>query len=138
MTDILEPNVCGVLAADQAVREIVQDRVFAQMIPQHDNAGAQRIPCLVVTRVGSSRQARHCDTTDPLLSATYQVDAYATRYEEAVRAAQAARLKLVAFAGDAGAVRIQKVFVETDFDIGPDPDPGLFRRTMQFTVWYYE
>lgn len=138
MTDLLEPNVCGVLAADQAVQEVVQDRVFAQMIPQHDNAGERRIPCIVVTRVGSARQARHCDTTDPLLQATYQVDAYAVAYETAARAAQAARLRLVAFAGPAGAVAIQKVFLVTDFDIGPDPDPGLYRRTMQFTVWYYE
>lgn len=138
MTDILEPNVCGVLVADQAVQEIVQDRVFAQMIPQHDNAGERRIPCLVVTRLGASRQPRHCDTTDPLLGATYQVDAYAVTYETAVRAAQAARLRLTAYAGDAGAVRIQKVFLETDFDIGPDPDPGLYRRMQQYTVWYYE
>ncbi len=138
MTDLLEPNVCGILAAALDVQEIVADRVFAQMIPQHDFAEVQRIPCLVVTRVGASRQARFCDTTDPLLAASYQVDSYATTYETAARAAQAARLTLVAFAGAAGAVEVQKVFLETDFDIGPDPDPGLYRRSLQFTVWYYE
>lgn len=138
MTDILEPNICGLLAAATDVQAIVQDRVFAQMIPQHDNAGERRIPCLVVTRVGSARQPRHCDTTDPLLAATYQVDAYAVTYETAARAAQAARLAMVGFAGAAGAVRIQKIFLETDFDVGPDPDPGLYRRSLQFSVWYYE
>jgi hypothetical protein len=138
VTDILEPNLCGVLAANLGVQEVVQDRVFAQMIPQHDASAERRIPCLVVTRVGSSRQARHCDTTDPLLAATYQVDSYATTYETSARAAQAARLALVTFSGDAGAVRIQKVFLETDFDVGPDPDPGLYRRSLQFSIWYYE
>lgn len=138
MTDILEPNICGALSADQAVQEIVQDRVFAQMIPQHDFSAERRIPCLVVSRVGSSRQARHCDTTDPLMQATYQVDAYGTTYEDAVRGAQAARTALIAFTESAGVARVQKVFLETDFDVGPDPDPGLYRRSCQFTVWYYE
>jgi hypothetical protein len=138
MTDILEPNVVGVLAANAGVQGVVGDKVYAQIIPQHDFSYASRIPCLVVTKVGATRQARLCDSDDPLVAATYQVDCYALEYETAVRGAQAAMQALRPFAGPAGAVRIQKVQIQTEGDIGPDPDPGLYRRTLQFAIWYYE
>lgn len=136
MADIDEPALADFLSAVQGVQEIAGGRVFALMIPQHDNRGTKKIPCLVFSRVGATRSHRMC-VQDALVGADYQVDAYALDYETAVRLAGAARDALVVYSGPMGAVTVKKVFLETESDF-LDPDPGLYRRFMQFTVWYRE
>lgn len=134
--EIDEPALADFLATVPGVQELAGGRVFAMMIPQHNDRGAAHVPCLVLSRTGGERQQTTC-RQDDLVAAQYQLDAYATSYETAVRLARAARVALVAFQGQMGRVKVAKVLLETDSDF-LDPDPGLYRRFMQFTVWHHE
>lgn len=134
--EVDEPALADFLAAVSGVVSLAGGRVFAMVIPQHDFRGQKKIPCVVVSRTGGERQQLMC-RQDDLVSAQYQVDAYASEYETAVRLARAVRVALVAHAGLMGRVNVAKVFCDSDSDF-LDPDPGLYRRFMQFTIWHHE
>ncbi len=131
-----EPALAEYLKEIPGVMEVAGGRVFAMMIPQHDFRGAKKVPCVVVSRVGATRAELLC-RQDSLLAAEYQVDTYASEYETAVRLAGIVRRALAGFSGQMGGARVAKVFCTSDSDF-LDPDPGLYRRFMQFSVWYHE
>jgi hypothetical protein len=138
VSELDEPNLFEYLTSVATVAAFVEDRVYPLILPQHDFAGARAMPAIVYTRVSDARQAVHCDPPqDVTLAAQYQIDVYATKYETAVRVAHAVRLALIGKSAMMGAVRVINAFLDSSEDF-LDPDPGLFRRFMQFTLWYRE
>lgn len=136
MNELDEPSFPAFFAGIPAVVALVQDRVFAQRIPQHIYSESTKMPCLVFQRIGGTRQVLHCGT-DNLVEAIYQIDAYAPKYADAVRVATQARRALVGYGGPMGEVQVSNVFITADFD-AEEPEPGLERRSQSYTVWYKE
>lgn len=132
-----EPNLYEYLRDGAAVAALCGDRIFAGLIPQHDYADLSRMPCCVFQRVGGARTQRICGQ-DRLVTGTYQVDSYAPKFEDAVALADAIRRRLVDYLGPMGSVSVKGVFLDADFDAGPEPEPGLYRRSQTYSVWYSE
>lgn len=132
-----EPNLFVFLTQTPAIAALVGDRVYAELIPQHVFEGVRKMPCVVFRRDGGVRQVKFCGT-DRLVQGQYQVDAYALTYEEKCELADAIRRRMVDYSGPMGSVTVNQVTLASDPDVGPDPEPGLYRRMQLFQIWYVE
>lgn len=136
--DYDEPNLKEYLASVPAVAALVGDRIYEGRIPQHVfDAREAILDCAVYQRVGSSGRGVGFCETDGLVPGAYQVDVYSMDSVRKTQVARAIRRALVDYCGPMGAVRVNRVLIETDFD-SEEPEPGLERRTQTYTVWYWE
>lgn len=120
-----------------AVTALINDRVYPGKIPQHHFEGARVMPCAVTQIPSESRQVKLCET-DGLVEGSVQVDSYSPDRDECHAVADAIRRAMVDYSGPMGTVKVSKVLLATQFDVGPEPDPGLFRRSQTYAVWYLE
>ena len=135
--DAGEPNLFEYLSQHAQVRAMIQDRVYHQRIPQHVfDKGGNIMDCAVYQRTGGRPDVTFCESGG-LVAGQYQVDSYSPDDVRFVQLARAIRKALVDYSGPMGAVTVKKVFLETDFDT-PEPEPGLYRRTQTYTIWYAE
>lgn len=132
-----QPDFYGFLKDKPSVFVVAGDRIFPLMIPQHVYAEASKQPCLVFQRTSGTRSVGFCGT-DALVAGGFQLDSYARTYDAAQALADATRKELIDYAGPMGEVEVVATFLESDFDVGPEPDPGLYRVSMNFTLWYRE
>lgn len=135
--DYDEPNLFEYLKSVPSVFELIADRIYEGRIPQHvfeSDAGVMN--CAVYQRVGGGRGVGYC-ASDALVPGSYQVDIYALDSVAKTKVARAIRRALVDYSGPMGAVRVNRVLIETEFD-GEEPEPGLERRTQTYTIWYWE
>lgn len=128
-----EPNLYEYLRSVPAVQNLVGNRIYRARAP--DGARGEYV---VWQLAGGERGASFC-AVDRFIGAEYQVDIYGrddVRHGNLVRAIRDALLDdstpLVM-----GSVRVNRVLPLTDFD-SVDPDPGLYRRTQTYTIWYAE
>ena len=135
--DADEPNLTEYLTQVPAVVALLGDRVFEGRAPQHvhDTDGSM-LPYAVYQRVGGTPGVGFCGT-DGLVPGQYQVDVYAADSVLKTQAARAIRRALVDYRGRMGAVTVQQVLAENEFD-SQEPEPGLDRRTQTYTIWYVE
>ena len=124
------------LQSDAGVSAIAGDRIFPGFIPQRAYDDATRLPCLVYQFPSSIRQPLFC-ATDATVAQSTQIDCYARAYPLARQLAAAVRDAMIDFAGQMGSVEVKKVLMDTDFD-SVDQEPGLFRVTQLYTVWFVE
>lgn len=122
------------LIADAGLAALIGDRVYPQLIPQRAWNGAHVQPCAVYQRVGITRDVRYCGTSG-LARSAFQIDAYATEYENADAVARAIKSALIDFRGAMTDVHVHAVMLEVEFD-QLDPEPGLFRVSMTFSLWH--
>lgn len=135
--DFDEPNLFEFLAGIPTVQALVADRIYEGKIPQHVFDEGRVMDCCVYQRVGSSgRDAGFC-STGGLVPGQYQIDVYATDSVRKTQLARAIRRALVDYRGRMGAVPVQLVTLDNDFD-SEEPEPGLERRTQQYTITYVE
>lgn len=132
-----EPNVRHMLLANAALVAMVGQRITAQQITQQESNGPDAYPAVVFQRVGSSEQETLCGTDD-FVAGTWQIDAYDPDRDQAVAVAGAIRSAMVHYSGDADGANVNRVRRDSSFDIGPEIEPGLYRRTQTFTIWYVE
>lgn len=125
-----EPNLYRFLTVTRP-QPLLGDRIFQQRAPE-----GVRGTYAVWQRPGGERQAMFCGT-DSTVGGQYQVDIYSRDDVEYLNAARAIRVALVDYCGPMGSVLVKKVLLENDFD-SVDPEPGLYRRTQLYTVWYAE
>jgi hypothetical protein len=132
-----EPNFFEYLKAVPEVAALIGDRIYEGRIPQHafGSTGAV-MDCAVYQRVGGPRDADFC-SSDSLVQGQYQMDCYSADSVRKGKVARAIRRALVDYSGPMGAVRVNRVLIETEFD-SEEPEPGLTRRTQTYTVWYWE
>ena len=129
---MIEESLQSFLQGDTALSSLIEERVYPLIQPQ---GGKQ--PCVVYTLVGTSRTVNLCAQTDAKVRGAFQIDSYAKRYAEAKQVAATIRKLMCGFVGDMYGTRVSLITLETDADIG-DPDPGLYRVSQQYFIWYTE
>lgn len=97
----------------------------------------------VVYRVDGTTRGRTYCATDRVVRTRVQLDTYATNYLAGITVAAALRLVLVDFRGMMGtgtnAVRVRDVAIDPNSDRDlEEPEPGLFRRWQDYTIWHVE
>ncbi len=132
-----EPNFRAFLIGRPAVVALTQQRIYAQLMPQHEQDGPQDLPCVTFTLVGSLRHRTLCGT-NRLVEGTWQFDAWSDDRDEAVALGASLRRELVDYTGLMGDTFVDMVALSVENDAGPDPEPGLYRRSQTFTIWYLE
>lgn len=136
--DYDEPNLFEYLKSVPSVYELIEDRIYEGRIPQHVfESDARVMDCAVYQRVGGNTRGVGYCSSDALVPAGYQVDIYALDSVAKTKVARAIRRALVDYSGPMGAVRVNRVLIETEFD-SEEPEPGLERRTQTYTIWYWE
>jgi len=133
---MIEEGVAALLTAAPGVTAIAGDRVYPLVIPQEIYTEASRKPCLVYQRIATEITGTFCQT-DTLRGMSLQVDAYARTYGAARALAAAAKAALLGFTGAASGVAVSRVTLAAEFD-GLDEEPGLYRRSLTFSIWYAE
>jgi hypothetical protein len=139
---MIEEGLVQRLLADTSIAAMLvgqTNRIYPLVMPQRVEGDPPNIPCIVYRRSGSSRDTTFC-ATDNLVSATFQLDSYAANYTHARQLARLVRRRLVDFTGtltDTDATQVDSIFLSTEFDLD-DPDPGLYRVSQTFNVWYRE
>lgn len=133
-----DPAIKSILKLHAPLLTLVPSRnMHAQKIPQQVQGQVGAYPCLVFTRVGSSERETMCGT-DGFVQGLWQIDTYDKDRDRAIAAAGAVRDGLVHYSGTLEGVYVNKIRRDTSFDIGPETEPGLYRRCQTFTIWYVE
>lgn len=122
------PDIYELLHSVPTVEAIVADRIF----PSVQKGGVY--PSVVFTLVSTIRSQTYCGDTR-LVRGSMQLDMYALKYSEMVTISDAVREAMLDFNGTVAGTRIRHCALTTEFD-SVDSDPGLFRRTQQWDVWY--
>jgi len=135
---MIDEAMFTLLKSSAGVATIVSEgssfRIYPLVIPQHEEGDTTYMPCLVYTRIGATRGVTK-GGTDTLASTTYQIDAYATTYKEAVQLADAVRGSILDFNGTVSGHYIRTINIDNEFPV-EDPDPGLYRMTQTYMVWH--
>lgn len=129
-----DPNIAAHLLAAATTAGA---RIFAQVIPQQDHASPRTYPCAVFSLVGTADTVGQCGTFDQP-SGTWQIDSYGLTRAAVITLADEIRRAMVDYVGLMGTVHVSSVKRATQFDVGPEPEPGLYRRSQTFTIWYAE
>lgn len=119
------------LLAQPDIAAIVGDGAYPLFIPQ-----GREPPCLVYQQVDASRQVTY-DGTNGLVGASLQVDCLAVRYADARALADAVRDALTDYSGDMAGTTVRNCFIVADQDLS-DIEPGFFRVSLNFDLWYVE
>lgn len=114
----------------------IGSRVYPLMIPQHVYDDATKNPCLVYQRSGAARVVKFCNT-DELVHSSFQIDAYARSFAAARVLADGVRDALLDFTGTMGTTQVSKCLLDSELDL-IDPEPGLYRVSQSWSIWYVE
>ncbi len=130
------PDWHAFLKAQAGVTALVADRIYPLLIPHHVYKDVTQNPVIVFSRIGVERAANYCET-ERIVIGTYQFDCYARRYEEVLAVAEALRFALRDYVGLVGDARVRLTRQDTESEL-LDPEPGLYRITSDWSVWYIE
>lgn len=132
-----EPNLYDFLRQDAAVAALIADGIYHERIPQQGPNDVGPFPCCCWFRAGGLRTVGFSGQ-DQLVEGHYQLDVYAADADTKLLIARAVRKALVGYAGPMGDCSVDQITIQTDFDQNPAMEPGLYRRTILFTIWYWE
>jgi Protein of unknown function (DUF3168) len=133
----IETALFEFLAAQTEVQAILGEasrlRFYPLVVPQK-----ALLPGCVYRFDNTNRGRTYC-ATDKVVQTRVQLDSYSKNYLEAVQLAAVLRLVLVDFRGMMGTVRVKDVAIDPNSDRDlEDPEPGLYRRWQDYTVWHVE
>jgi hypothetical protein len=114
----------------------IRYRIYRMVIPQHAEGDLTKFPCIVYTKVGAARTLNFGSTND-VVQGSFQIDAYALSYEGATELAEAARVRLTDFVGTLAGEEIKATELQNEFVLD-DPEPGLFRVSQSWVIWYVD
>lgn len=120
------------LTANSAVEALVGDRIYPQVIPQHQVSH----PCLTYSQEGAEYIEHLAGRSDTRLS-EFSVECWAPQYLDARNLAETLQTELVGVRGSFGADTAESVRLLNDFDGPPDDDTGLYRVSLRFEIAYY-
>lgn len=106
-------------------------RIFRGVAPQ-----GSRAPYLVLQRTSTTGVVGQCGTAGTEF-ALVQIDTYAKTEDERDALARAVFLTLRDFSGTIGTLKIKAATRQNEFDLD-DPEPGLYRRSQSWALWYIE
>jgi hypothetical protein len=133
---VSEPDLGTFLRSQASVTALTGQRIYGEQLPQAER-GRPQMPAVVFRVIAILRERLMCHT-DHTMPATFQVDCFALSRDERNRVADAIRLAMVDYCGLMGAVPVCDVQAAGEMDLGPEQEPGLYRRMLTFTVWYQE
>jgi hypothetical protein len=119
------------LLAQPDIAAIVGDGIYPLFIPQ-----GREPPCIVYQQIDAARQVTY-DGTNNLVGASVQFDCLAKKYADARTLADAVRGALTDFTGSMAGTTVKNCFVVADQDLS-DIEPGFFRVSLNFDLWYIE
>lgn len=128
---MMEVDLCAFIKADAGVIAKIGDRLYPVVIPQTGH-----VPCVVFQRLSSLYGQTLCGT-DSSVRGAFQFDAYDKTYFGARDAANAIKTALLDYSGTMGGTRVDRVSLETETDLS-DPEPGLYRVSLTFNIFYQE
>lgn len=136
------PNLFEILVNNAAVTKLCARRIYQDRAPQRVPADWPATPYAVYLCASTQQGQTFCEQDDLTLG-SYQVDVYATDALTKEYLARAIQRAVVGFTGPSSAdptlgARICSAQLQTKFDQAPDLDPGLYRKTMLFSIWYWE
>lgn len=139
MTDLIvgEPNLFAFLTGLPAVTALVGNRVFNERIPQALPGSPQVFPCVCFFRASAIRGETFA-ASDNNVEGNYQVDVYATDPDVKKAIGRVIRKALLPYVGPMGDCTVNQIRLQTDFDQPPGLEPGLYRRTFLYQIWYWE
>jgi hypothetical protein len=114
----------------------IRYRIYRMVIPQHAEGDLTKFPCLVYSKVGASRTLNFGSTND-VVQGSFQIDSYAVSYEDAAALADAVRVRLTDFVGVLAGEEIKAAELQNEFVLD-DPEPGLFRVSQSWVIWYVD
>ncbi len=120
------------LTANSAIGAIVSDRIYPQVIPQHEPAR----PAITYSQEGGEYIEHLAGRSETRLS-EFSVDCWAPTYLASRNLAETLQTELVGVRGAFGSVTAESVRLVNDFDGPPDNDTGLYRVSLRFEIAYY-
>jgi hypothetical protein len=114
----------------------IRYRIYRMVIPQFAEGDLTKFPCIVYSKVGAGRTLRF-GSTDSVVRGDFQLDHYATTYEGAAALADATRIRLTDFVGVLAGEEIKATELQNEFVLD-DPEPGLFRVSQSWVIWYVD
>jgi hypothetical protein len=140
---MIDESIFTLLRTSAGVASLVSEnsspqrfRIYPLVIPQHEDGDTSYMPCVVYTKIGTSRGVTKSGT-DTLVNGTYQIDCYATTYLAAAQLANAVRNGVIDHRGTVGSHYFATMNLENEYAV-EDPDPGLYRISQTWSVWYVE
>ena len=131
---IFEEELRTYLLTVDALTSIVGQQIYGIIRPQ----GLRPLPEILISRATTGRQEKFCGT-DPLVNADFVFDIYGIGLSQSTALARTLRQLFRGFSGVMGSTPVGPIFLVNEFPIsGSDPDPGLIRWSMTFTIWYQE
>jgi hypothetical protein len=124
----------GALVVEASVP--VRYRIYRMVIPQHAEGDLTKFPCIVYSKVGAGRTLNFGSTND-VVQGSFQIDSYAVSYEGAAELADAVRVRLTDFVGTLSSEQIKATELQNEFVLD-DPEPGLYRVSQSWVVWYID
>lgn len=131
------PNLFAFLQAQAPVAALVGDRIYPNRIPQHIPQRSRKMPAVVFKQLAGPRDYTFCGH-DGLVGSSWLLSCYAPQYDDAQAVGTAVRDALMDFRGLMGETRVGPVQLQDEQDGEPEPEPGLERRDLTFTIWYQE
>lgn len=126
----------GVAALVSENSSPVRYRIYPLVMPQHADGDLSMVPCVVYTQVGANRSVRYAGT-DNVVEATFQIDAYAKTYTGSIQLAAAVRTAMLDYSGTLNGTEIKTANLTNEFAL-EDPEPGLYRISQSWVIWYVE
>ena len=124
----------ALIEAHSDVVGLLGDRIFPLVIPRQVWDGNDRRPCISYQSSTQKPGQTFC-ATDDLRSETFTLACHAFTYDEARSLARAVSAAVLDYSGVSGASDIDVVTLDSEFD-GVEPEPGIYQRILQFSVWY--
>jgi hypothetical protein len=140
---VIEDAIFTRLYTDSGVGGLVAEaispiryRIYRMVIPQFAAGDLTKFPCIVYSKVGAGRTLNFGSTND-VVRGSFQLDSYAVSYEDAIALAEAVRVRLTDFVGTLSGEQIKATELENEFVLD-DPEPGLFRVSQSWIIWYVD
>lgn len=131
------PNLYAFLKEVPALQALAADRFYPNRIPQQVPERTRKLPAVVFKQIAGPRDYTFCGH-DGLVGAVFLVSCYAPQYDDAKALGDAVREALIDFRGLMGQTRCGPVQLTDEQDGEAEPEPGLERRDLTFTIWYEE
>lgn len=130
---LLEICLPAYLLTVPEIAALVRNRIYGAVRPQ----GVRPLPEITMERSNTAGDSSTCGTTN-LARADMAIDSWSDSQEEVGKIAAAVWTKgLRNFSGLMGDTTIRRVVKSNEFSTF-DGEPGLFRVTQTYTIWYLE
>lgn len=137
---MVENGIYQLLRDDQGVQDVVGGRIFASRLPE-----VPTLPAVVYQVVVTADDAYSFQGANPFRRKRFQFDAYAQKYQDAVKASMAVREVLKSYSGtlsDEDSTLVNGCIVVGEMDFPYEPGGGttgfVHRRVLEVDVFHTE